>query len=105
MKKFYLPRAEHISSYSDDAMSVKSIDSVAYLEPEEDHTFLEKIGMRFNFQEVKENPKEPLFSEVANIIRKQNKIQKASRYYISKFSFTAERIRRKMASSLGNPRR
>ena len=99
VKKFHLPKLDQFATYVDDAMSIESVDSVAYQEPEEELTFLEKVGMRVDLQ-AKENLKKPLFSEVANLIRKQNKIQKASRYYIKKFGFTTERIRRKIASSL-----
>lgn len=100
VKKFHQPKIHQLDSYIDDSLSVDSIDSIPCKEPEEEHTFLEKVGMRFNFQDVKENQKKPLFSEVTNLLRKQNKIQKASRYYLNKFSFTTERIKRKIQSSL-----
>lgn len=84
-----------MATYMDDQLSIESIDSVPCKEPEEELTFLEKVGLRLDLQ-LKENFKKPLFSEVSNLIRKQNKIQKASRYYLKKFSFTAERIKRKI---------
>ena len=51
-------------------MSINSVDSVECQEPEEELTFLEKVGLRFNFNDFKENLTKPLFSEVVNLIRK-----------------------------------